>query len=150
MYGLGGLIPRKKGNAGYDLPLRYPGDLPTEACQWTLANSSGFTITDEGAITILPGGHYSYDTGVSADIPEGWVGLCFERTSTASKGMSIGYTVVDCNYKGPIHVRINNDNCFPIVVDKPVAQMVVVPYFEDPDDVEGYERGTKWNGSSNA
>ncbi len=52
-------------------------------------------------------GYYQYGTGLSIEIPEGYVGLIFPRSSISNTGMilSNSVAVIDSGYRGEIMCR---------------------------------------------
>jgi len=74
-----------------------------------------------------------FDTGVAVEIPEGYVGLVFPRSSISKKEVYLANSVgvIDSGYRGTIQVRFNtvfaNDSEGYAVGDK-VAQIIILPY----------------------
>jgi dUTP pyrophosphatase len=76
-----------------------------------------------------------FDTGVAVEIPEGYVGLIFPRSSISNKKLVLANSVgvIDSGYRGTIQVRFNKIhdrddwNSGYRVGDK-VAQLIIVPY----------------------
>ena len=48
------------------------------------------------------------DTGISVNIPEGYVGLIQDRSSLAAKGLRTGAGVIDAGYNGRIKIVLHN------------------------------------------
>lgn len=122
--------------------------------------------------------YVEYGTGLAVEIPVGYVGLLFPRSSVSKKDLllcnSVG--VVDSGYRGEVKLRFKRvemaDTYYgqghligkevginPIYVkfeyeigDK-VAQLVILPYpsitFEVVEDLEDTERGENGFGSTN-
>ena len=72
-------------------------------------------------------------TGIAAEIPEGYVGLIFARSSLACKNgiapaNKVG--VIDSDYRGEIMVALHNHslNDFTVNPGDRIAQLVIVPY----------------------
>jgi dUTP pyrophosphatase len=101
----------------------------------------------------------TYGTGLAFEIPEGYVGLVFPRSSirkyTLSLSNSVG--VIDSGYRGEIQVTFNrtevhyrNGNIYEIG-DK-VAQMIILPYPQialvETDELSDSERGEGGFGST--
>ena len=55
-------------------------------------------------LEIKSDGRYVYDTGLSFEIPEGYVGLIFPRSSVSKKDLILANSVgvVDSGYRGPV------------------------------------------------
>lgn len=72
-------------------------------------------------------------TGIAAEIPEGYVGLIFARSSLACKNgiapaNKVG--VIDSDYRGEIMVALHNHSLNDVTIhpgDR-IAQLVIVPY----------------------
>lgn len=99
-----------------------------------------------------------YGTGISAEIPEGMVGLIFPRSSIRDYDlfMSNSVGVVDSGYLGEIMVTFNYtsqtpDNTIYQVGDR-IAQLVVIPVpltkYVEVDELSETSRGTGGYGSS--
>lgn len=56
------------------------------------------TVTDD---------YIEYDTGIAVEIPEGYVGLCFPRSSNSKKDLILANSVgiIDSGYRGNIRFR---------------------------------------------
>jgi dUTP pyrophosphatase len=52
-------------------------------------------------------GFVEYDTGLAVEIPDGYVGLVFPRSSVSKTALSLANAVgvIDSNYRGPIKLR---------------------------------------------
>lgn len=88
---------------------------------------------EEHEISICSGQKCSIGTGISMEIPEGYVGLVFARSGLACKNglrlcNSVG--VIDADYRGEIKVVLHNDSEYvrEIKPGERVAQMIVMPY----------------------
>ena len=88
---------------------------------------------EEHEISVCGGQKCSIGTGISMEIPEGYVGLVFARSGLACKNglrlcNSVG--VIDADYRGEIKVVLHNDSEYvrEIKPGERVAQMIVMPY----------------------
>lgn len=88
---------------------------------------------EEHEISVCSGQKCSIGTGISMEIPEGYVGLVFARSGLACKNglrlcNSVG--VIDADYRGEIKVVLHNDSKYvrEIKPGERVAQMIVMPY----------------------
>jgi dUTP pyrophosphatase len=88
-----------------------------------------------------PQGNFIYGTGLAIEIPEGYVGLIFPRSSIVKKQMALANSVgvVDSGYRGELKVIFKAALLNPIsVIDFPdgskykvgerVAQLVIIPH----------------------
>lgn len=99
-----------------------------------------------------------YGTGIAVEIPEGYVGLLFARSSVTKKDLilknSVG--VIDSGYRGEIKLRFQstNMNYLDNIYDyeDKVGQLVIVPIsileVEVVSELSDSERGDKGFGSS--
>lgn len=93
-------------------------------------------------------------TGLAFEIPEGYVGVVYSRSSTALKGLIITPLLVDADYRGPVYITVKNTSGKPYVVHNGdrLAQMrieeLVPTEFEWTDELSETERGTGGYGST--
>lgn len=95
-------------------------------------------------------------TGLSIEIPEGYVGLVFARSGLATKNgvapaNKVG--VIDCDYRGELVVMLYNHSLddYTVKTGERVAQLVVVPYLQcefEEGDISSTERGINGFGST--
>lgn len=108
-----------------------------------------------------------YGTGLAVEIPEGYVGLCFPRSSNrkteAYLTNSVG--VIDSGYRGEIMVSFKNrdkltkDNTSeipelikPYEIGDRIMQMIIIPYpkinFVEVEELSDSDRGEGGHGST--
>lgn len=92
---------------------------------------------------ILPGETCWFNTGIAVEIPTGYVGLIFARSSLGTKrGLAPANMVgvVDSDYRGEIRVVLRNYSNVTqrVEASERVAQLVIVPYLS-VDYVEATE-----------
>lgn len=98
---------------------------------------------------------YEYGLGVAVEIPKGYVGLLFPRSSSADRGnlMANCVGVIDSDFRGEIVAKFKYGNC-PYNVSEKVAQLVIVKLpnveFNEVDELSSTERGTGGYGSTDA
>jgi len=105
--------------------------------------------------------YVSYKTGLAVEIPEGFVGLLFPRSSNSKMDLiltnSVG--VIDSGYRGEIELRyklVGNGVTPSIVgtynIGDRVGQLVIIPYpsieFEEVTELSTTERNTGGYGST--
>lgn len=105
---------------------------------------AGLDLTCTSALlTELEQGIIIYQTGISVEIPEGYVGLVFPRSSISKTGgmLTNSVGVIDSGYRGEILVKVR----YPIGEYKGayspgdrVAQLVIIPY-PQIEPVEAFE-----------
>lgn len=104
--------------------------------------------------------YHNYEFGLSVEIPPGYVGLIFPRSSISNKNLlltnSVG--VIDSSYRGPLSARFKRirstaGNDIYTVGDR-VAQLVILPAPQvqiietSPENLSTTERGSGGFGSS--
>jgi len=75
--------------------------------------------------------YWEYGTGLSFEIPEGYVGLLFPRSSISERGLmlcnSVG--VLDSGYRGEVSFRFTGSgNRTPYKLGERIGQLIVLPY----------------------
>lgn len=106
---------------------------------------------------LFPGDRQTVDTGVSVEIPDGYVGLVCARSGNAARrglGMVNGIGVIDSGYRGPINAILINHGRDNVAISRGdrLAQLLIVP-IETPsveivDSLSDSERGTGGLGST--
>jgi len=125
--------------------------------QYARAGDAGLDLTAV-KIDIHPDyGFTEYDTGLSVEVPEGYVGLLFPRSSVSKTNMSLcnSVGVLDSSYRGPIKLRFNtNDNSSNVEYlpgDK-IGQLVIMPIphieMEEVAELSTTDRGEGGFGST--
>ena len=120
------------------------------------AGADLYACMDE-PVKIAPGETVFIHTGISVEIPAGYVGLNFARSSVASKrGLAPANKVgvIDSDYRGEILVALHNHGKVEQIVEpnERVAQLVIVPYltanFIEADELSDTVRGEGGFGST--
>lgn len=106
------------------------GTVPTRGTP----GSAGGDLRVSGFHTIQPGAIKMVSTGVKAQIPFGYVGLVFARSSLAQKhGLKLvnGVGVIDSDYRGEIHLVLENfeKNVATVRAGDRLAQIVIMPCY---------------------
>lgn len=114
-------------------------------------------------------GNICYGTGLAFEIPRGYVGLVFPRSSCAHKQQCLAnaVAVIDSGYRGEVVMKfkpslaLDRGQCATVrqtygtynVGDR-VAQMIIMPYphieFEEAEELSETERGSGSYGSTGA
>ena len=103
--------------------------------------------------------YIEYDTGLAMEIPNGYVGLLFPRSSVSKKDLCLANCVgvVDSGYRGPIKLRFKatngNSKLAEIYeVGERVGQIIIMPvpffHFEEVDELSDTNRGEGGFGST--
>lgn len=108
-------------------------------------------------LNVLSGESAEFDTGVSVEIPEGYVGLVFIRSGIGFKyeiSLSNSVGVIDSDFRGSIKVKLRNHGNFSVSFEKGdrIAQLVILPYerveLNRVFELEETERGERGIGST--
>ncbi len=106
-----------------------------------------------------------YDTGISMEIPDGYVGLLFSRSSVSKMDLTLcnAVGVVDSSYRGTIRFRFK---CIAMPIDfalddldykvynvgDRIGQLIIIPYPKieliESDELSSTERGDNGYGST--
>ena len=97
-----------------------------------------------------------YGTGLAFEIPEGYVGLLFPRSSNAKKDLlltnSVG--VLDSGYRGEVTFKFKptKQGGRMYEVGDRIGQLIIIPYpqieFEESEELSETERGNGGYGST--
>ena len=104
-------------------------------------------------------GSITYGTDIAMEIPAGFVGLIFPRSSIRKTNLQLSNSVgvVDSGYRGEIQAtfnKINNDSVSEndYKVGDRIAQIMIIPHpsieFEEADELSDTERGEGGFGST--
>lgn len=99
---------------------------------------------------------FEYDTGIAVEIPEGFVGLVFPRSSLSNYRLSLANSVavIDSNFRGTIKLRFKDTLGDPLSyeVGDRVGQLIVMPIpvveFVEAEELSSTVRGEQGFGSS--
>lgn len=106
---------------------------------------------------LFHGDRQAVDTGVSVEIPDGYVGLVCARSGNAARrgvGIVNGVGVIDAGYRGPVNVLLINHGRDNVTVRRGdrIAQLLIVPIETPSVEIVGSlsdsERGTGGLGST--
>lgn len=109
--------------------------LSKEAQLPTYANpgDAGMDLRTTESKTLKPGERFVFPTGLAVAIPEGYVGLVWDRSGLAAK---VGFTclagVIDAGYRGEIGIVALNTSKKSIKIEKGdrVAQLLIQPIIQ--------------------
>lgn len=109
------------------------------------------------ALTILPMTRAQVGTGIAVQIPEGYVGLIWDKSGLShKKGLKTLGGVVDAGYRGEVMIGVVNVSTEPIVFEPgdKVAQMLIqkveYPNIVEVEELSDADRGTGAFGSTGA
>jgi len=99
------------------------------------------------------GRHITYHTGLAMEIPQGYVGLLFPRSSVYKtyQILSNCVGVIDSGYRGEVMMKFTSSR-EQYVIGSKIGQLIIMPYpqiqFEEVDHLSDTERGTGGYGST--
>lgn len=129
--------------------------LPTYGTEYS-AGADLYALLD-ASIEIKPHETVFIHTGISVEIPEGYCGLVFARSSMGAKrGLAPANKVgvIDADYRGEIRVVLHNHSEKTATVEpgERVAQLAIVPFlkaeYEEADELSDTVRGAGGFGST--
>lgn len=93
--------------------------------------SAGYDISLPKSIIISPHRTEVHSTSVSIELGARTVGIIFNRSSTASRGIHIHSGVIDPCYTDSVKIIISNLTADPVFIDHevPIAQIIIFPIF---------------------
>jgi len=118
------------------------------------SSDAGYDLYSSEKVSIPAGATVLISTGICMSIPEGYVGLIWDRSSMGVKGIHRHAGVIDSGYIGHIKVCLHNTTCDTYHVERGdrIAQIVIqeAPHFELEvvDSLEDSERGIGGFGST--
>lgn len=97
-----------------------------------------------------------YGTGIAVEIPQGYVGLVFPRSSIARTGLILSNAVgvIDSGYRGEVMAKFRRAQvpAEEYKLGERIAQLIIMPYpgveFEEVSELSDSERGNGGYGSS--
>lgn len=102
-------------------------------------------------------GNVVYGTDIAVEIPKGYVGLLFPRSSISKKDLSLANAVgvIDSGYRGEIKFKFRMTKQFlPEIysIDDRIGQLLIIPYpiveFVEVDELSETKRGSGGYGST--
>ena len=129
--------------------------IPTYGTEFS-AGADLYALLDS-ALEIQPHETVFIHTGISVEIPEGYCGLIFARSSMGAKrGLAPANKVgvIDADYRGEVMVALHNHSESAAVVEpgERIAQLAIVPFlkaeFEESDELRETLRGAGGFGST--
>ena len=121
------------------------------------AGADLYALIEGGSLTIAAGETVLVRTGLSIEIPEGYVGLIYARSGLATKkGLAPANKVgvIDADYRGEVKVALYNQSGIEatIAAGERIAQLVIAPYltarFEESSELSDTARGEGGFGST--
>ena len=135
--------------------LRENAKLPTYGTEFSAGADLYACLAED--VTILPGETKKIPTGLAMEIPVGYAGLIYARSSLGTKrGLAPANKVgvVDSDYRGEFMIFLHNHGAEPQTIQHGdrVAQLLVTPVFTpgfvEADQLSDTVRGTGGFGST--
>ena len=130
---------------------------PTYGTEFS-AGADLYALSESGApISVSGGSTVLIRTGISVEIPEGYCGLVFARSSMGAKrGLAPANKVgvIDSDYRGEIMVTLHNhsETVARVEPSERIAQLAIVPFlkaeFEEATELSDTIRGAGGFGST--
>lgn len=124
--------------------------LPTRAHP----DDAGLDLYALETVSLEPGAGTHIKTGIAVELPAGHVGLIFDRSSLARRGLKTLGGVIDAGYRGEVGVLIWNLSAKAQILERGdrIGQLLVVPVavpaVREVAALTGTSRGTGGFGSS--
>lgn len=123
--------------------------------QYAHHDDAGMDLYVTESVTLQPGDRVQVATGIAMEIPEGYVGLIWDKSGLSHKhGMKTVGGVIDAGYRGEIKVGMINlsDESYTFETGHKVAQMLIQkveqPIIVEVDTLEDSVRGENAFGST--
>jgi len=116
---------------------------------------AGFDLYVPEPITLQPGDRKTIPLGIAVEIPDGYVGLMFDKSSLSHKqGLKTFGNVIDSGYRGEIHAGLINQSgqTQTLEAGQKIIQMLIMPVMtvdiEEAEVLSESERGAGNFGST--
>lgn len=119
------------------------------------SGDAGFDLYVPESITLQPGDRKTIPLGVAMEIPDGYVGLMFDKSSLSHRqGLKTFGNVIDSGYRGEIHAGLINQSgqTQTLEAGQKIIQMLIMPVItvniEEAEELSESKRGDGAFGSS--
>lgn len=128
-----------------------------ELPEYSRAGDAGLDLVATDVFHNLDYDFVEFGTGLAVEIPVGYVGLLFPRSSISKTPHQLANSVgvIDSNYRGEIKLRFKtkeNREDFEYSVGDKIGQLLIIPYpnisIVEADSLSDTNRGTEGFGSS--
>lgn len=130
-------------------------DKDLEVPRYANPSDAAFDLRAREEVVIPPGQHVAVKTGLAMAIPQGHVGLIWDRSGLAAKHRVTTLAgVIDSGYRGEVGVVLCNLGETPFTVERGmrIAQMIIQPYvtadLHEVEDLDETDRGEGGFGST--
>lgn len=92
-------------------------------------NDAGADVFSPKGFFLAPGKAIKLPLGFGVEIPDGFMGSIYPRTSLAAQGITSELCPIDSGYRGEVHAILHNrsDSTVRIDAGDKLAQLVVLP-----------------------
>lgn len=116
-------------------------------------NDAGLDVYTNQDITIKPHETIAIPLGFGLELPDGYMGVIYNRSSYSRGGLLSSNAPIDSGYRGEVHCILTNSTTDTVIIHKGdrVGQLVILPIIlaELVEDSENErQRGTNGFGSS--
>ena len=93
------------------------------------AADAGFDLAIPADHALPPGKPYRIDLEIVLQIPRGWYGQIFARSSVFERGLSVHPGVIDADYRGSVQLLVENRRPHTLHVQRGdrLAQLLILP-----------------------
>jgi dUTP pyrophosphatase len=123
--------------------------------RYALSGDAGMDFFSNEEVALMPGERKLVSTGISMAIPNGYVGLIWDKSGLAAKnGIKTMAGVIDAGYRGEIKILLHNLSMEEFKIEKgmKISQMLIQPVESkkllEVEDLEETERGDGGFGST--
>lgn len=123
--------------------------------RYALPGDAGMDLFSIEDVTIDPGDRYPVATGLSIELPEGYVSLIWDKSGIAlKKGITTMGGVIDYTYRGEYKILLLNTGKEPYEIKKgdKIAQLliqsIITAEIEEADELSKTSRGDGGFGST--
>lgn len=129
--------------------------IPTPPLKYAIQGDAGIDLTAT-SMSSDDDGNIVYGTNRAFEIPEGYVGLLFPRSSNSKKGLLLSNSVgiIDSGYRGEVTMKFKMTTIIGCVyeIGDRIGQLIILPYpkieFEEVSELSETERGSGGYGST--
>ena len=119
-------------------------------------SDAGFDLAIPADYTLAPQAQTSIDLGFAIQIPAGWYGQVFGRSSVFQQGLAVHPGVIDADFRGAVQLLIYNRLPTELMIYRGdrLAQLLLLPVASTvlstvtPDELSHTERGSGGIGST--
>ncbi len=116
---------------------------------------AGFDIFVPEQVIMEPGDRKTIPLGIAMEIPDGYVGLMFDKSSLSHKyGLKTFGNVIDSGYRGEVHAGLINQSGHTQTLEagQKIIQMLIIPvetvHIIETEELGESSRGTGAFGST--